>query len=335
MGSLLGRLVREGRLGRSRNGKALSIRQLAERLGVHHSYLSRIERGDDVGLRPEKLVKLAELLGLDSHFVLAVAGIVPERLREAIFDNRTAFIAFARNVLHGEQEPGAGDARTGEMYGPNWRIAYADEADLVRCLVSSMSREGWIVSQLAVETLAAALAATPPPFCDVGLKRGVANAGGVRSMRIVRRQLPRQRGGVALVRCSPRVGTGKVRTALNLLRCLHPGFGVRVQVLDGFGIELFDSRSEVGMQEESDDTRRAGGAEGGTDGGFALQERACRVAVTEGHGDPGCDRLTVWVLSVSLFFSWNEMDAFTVFVSAVGDAAQPPGMIAAQPTGKE
>jgi transcriptional regulator with XRE-family HTH domain len=320
MGRLLGRLVREARLERSRGGKPLSIRQLADRLGVHHSYLSRIERGDDVCLKPDKLLKLAELLSIDHHLMLAMAGIVPERLREAIFDNRKAFTSFVRNVLRDDQSPCcARDAYAEDRARRCWRIAYADDAELLLRLAEAMSREGWIVSRLALDHLATALELADAPFCDVGLGRGVANTAGVRSLRIFRQQGAGGTGKEAVVYRSRRVGTGKVRTVVNLFRRMRHAFGARVQVADGFDVVVFDSCADREAAEEDAGPFRPSGG----NGGFPLQAGARNCpAPADGGGAPH-GGLTTPVLSVCMCFQWDEMDAFSVFVNAGNGLAQP------------
>jgi HTH-type transcriptional regulator, competence development regulator len=61
-----------------------SVRQVAERLGIEASYLSKVER--DIGSPPaeDTLVRLASDLGLDADVVLALAGKVSRDLRDAI-----------------------------------------------------------------------------------------------------------------------------------------------------------------------------------------------------------------------------------------------------------
>ncbi|WP_116305308.1 helix-turn-helix domain-containing protein [Nitratidesulfovibrio sp. HK-II] len=319
MGRLLGRLVREARLERNLGGKPLSIRQLADRLGVHHSYLSRIERGDDVCLKPDKLLKLADLLGMDHHLVLAVAGIVPERLREAIFDNRKAFTSFVRNVLRDDPSPCIRDVHAEDRARRCWRIAYADDADLLLRLADAMSREGWIVSRRALDHLAAALALAEPSFCDVGLGRGVVNTAGMRSLRIFRRHDAGGKGRLAVVYRSRRTGTGTVRTVVDLFRRMRHAFGVRVQVTDGFDVVVFDSCADrEAAREDAGPFRPFGG-----NGGFPLQAGARNCPVPVDGGDAPHGGLTTPVLSVCMCFQWDEMDAFSVFVDAGKGFAQP------------
>jgi HTH-type transcriptional regulator, competence development regulator len=80
----LGAFLRERREGLRAEDPSYSVRQVAERLGIQPSYLSKVER--DIGSPPseETLVRLAADLGLDADVVLALAGKVSGDLREAI-----------------------------------------------------------------------------------------------------------------------------------------------------------------------------------------------------------------------------------------------------------
>jgi len=65
-------------------GRAFSLRQVAGRIGMQPSYLSRIERGTDIPPSEEKLIGLARELDLDPDVVLAMAGKVSSELQEII-----------------------------------------------------------------------------------------------------------------------------------------------------------------------------------------------------------------------------------------------------------
>lgn len=80
----LGEFLRERREALRADDASYSVRQVAGRLGIEPSYLSKVER--DIGSPPseETLVRLAADLGLDADVVLALAGKVSSDLREAI-----------------------------------------------------------------------------------------------------------------------------------------------------------------------------------------------------------------------------------------------------------
>ncbi|HZD06173.1 MAG TPA: helix-turn-helix domain-containing protein, partial [Longimicrobiales bacterium] len=80
----LGSFLRERREALRREDPRYSVRQVAGRVGIEPSYLSKVER--DIGSPPgeETLVRLAGDLGEDPDVVLALAGKISSDLREAI-----------------------------------------------------------------------------------------------------------------------------------------------------------------------------------------------------------------------------------------------------------
>jgi transcriptional regulator with XRE-family HTH domain len=65
----LGRILRE-----ARRKAGLSARELADRVGVHPSTVTLIERAEVEEPRPAKLTRLAEALDLDAADLLTLAG---------------------------------------------------------------------------------------------------------------------------------------------------------------------------------------------------------------------------------------------------------------------
>lgn len=64
----VGGMIRE-----ARQARGISLRQLASKVGIHFSHLSKIENGkDQIGRKP--LVKIAEELGVDPDLMLGEAG---------------------------------------------------------------------------------------------------------------------------------------------------------------------------------------------------------------------------------------------------------------------
>jgi transcriptional regulator with XRE-family HTH domain len=63
------------RVERERAG--LSQRQLASRVGVHHSYLARLESGDHANPSPDVVQRIADVLELDPTDLYAYIGVVP------------------------------------------------------------------------------------------------------------------------------------------------------------------------------------------------------------------------------------------------------------------
>jgi HTH-type transcriptional regulator, competence development regulator len=94
----LGELIRTRREELRRDDLAYSVRQVAERLGVQPSYLSKVER--DIGSPPseETLVRLAHDLALDADVVLAYAGKISRDVREAIRRRPQLFAQLIREL---------------------------------------------------------------------------------------------------------------------------------------------------------------------------------------------------------------------------------------------
>lgn len=94
----LGELLRNRREDLRRNDVAYSVRQVAERLGVQPSYLSKVER--DIGSPPaeDTLVRLAQDLGLDADLVLAYAGKISRDVRDVIRRRPQLFAQLIREL---------------------------------------------------------------------------------------------------------------------------------------------------------------------------------------------------------------------------------------------
>lgn len=77
-----------------RKAKNLSLRALAEAVGVSFTYISKIENGKlDFGDYPSEdlIQKLAAALGADEDELLLLARKVPPEIRERVFERPDAF----------------------------------------------------------------------------------------------------------------------------------------------------------------------------------------------------------------------------------------------------
>ena len=75
-GVQLGEVIKRGR-----EALRLSIRQLAETVDVHHSFLSRLESGDYQTAKPAFLQRLSKVLEIDERDLFSLAGLdAPEGL---------------------------------------------------------------------------------------------------------------------------------------------------------------------------------------------------------------------------------------------------------------
>jgi len=79
-----GNYVREKREKLRETDSSFSLRQVATRIGVEPSYLSKVERGDQPPPSEEKIKALAEDLNENPDVLLAMAGKVSSELQEII-----------------------------------------------------------------------------------------------------------------------------------------------------------------------------------------------------------------------------------------------------------
>ncbi|MGD8360589.1 MAG: helix-turn-helix transcriptional regulator [Gemmatimonadota bacterium] len=79
-----GRFVRERREALRKEDPGFSVRQVAQRLGIQPSYLSKVERGEVAPPSEATIQKLASELAVDSDGLLALAGKVSSDLQEVI-----------------------------------------------------------------------------------------------------------------------------------------------------------------------------------------------------------------------------------------------------------
>jgi transcriptional regulator with XRE-family HTH domain len=98
MGNTFGQRVRERRVALSGKEQEYSLRQVAKRVGVTPSFLSKVERGDLPPPSEEKIKRLAEVLEENPDLLLAVAGKVSSDLREAIVKRPQLFAELIRQV---------------------------------------------------------------------------------------------------------------------------------------------------------------------------------------------------------------------------------------------
>ena len=98
MSEALGSFLRERREALRATDPRYSVRQVAERVGIEPSYLSKVERGIGSPPAEETLVRLARELGLDADVVLALAGKVSSDLQEAIRKRPQLFAELIRTV---------------------------------------------------------------------------------------------------------------------------------------------------------------------------------------------------------------------------------------------
>jgi len=94
----LGSYLRQRREELRLEDRSYSVRQVADRVGIEPSYLSKVER--DIGSPPaeDTLRRIAEELDLDADVVLALAGKVSEDLQAAIRRRPQLFAELIREL---------------------------------------------------------------------------------------------------------------------------------------------------------------------------------------------------------------------------------------------
>ncbi len=94
----LGPYVRERRESLRRGDRSYSLRQVAMRVGIEPSYLSKLERGQPAPLSEEKVIALAGELGEDPDVLLALAGKVSSDVQDAIRKRPRLFAQLIREL---------------------------------------------------------------------------------------------------------------------------------------------------------------------------------------------------------------------------------------------
>ena len=93
-----GRTVRKLRERLRQEDARFSLRQVAGRVGIEPAYLSKIERGDVAPPSEATTVRLAEELGADRDWLLALAGKVSSDLQEIIRKRPELFADLIRQL---------------------------------------------------------------------------------------------------------------------------------------------------------------------------------------------------------------------------------------------
>src|SRR6516225_3232818 len=83
---------------REREAKEIGLREMAKKIGVSPTYLSKIERGDFDPPAEDKVRKIAEIIGRDADELLALAGRVASDLTEIIRQRPREMADFLRTA---------------------------------------------------------------------------------------------------------------------------------------------------------------------------------------------------------------------------------------------
>ena len=98
MNSQFGSYIRERREKLRETDKRFSVRQVANRIEVEPSFLSKVERGEVPPPSEAKIVLLAKDLGEDPDVLLALAGKVSSDLQAAIRKRPELFAGLIREL---------------------------------------------------------------------------------------------------------------------------------------------------------------------------------------------------------------------------------------------
>ncbi len=93
-----GTYVRNRREALRADDRTYSVRQVAGRVGIEPSYLSKIERGEQPPPGEATIVAIAAEIGEDPDILLALAGKVSTDLREAILKRPALFAELIREL---------------------------------------------------------------------------------------------------------------------------------------------------------------------------------------------------------------------------------------------
>jgi HTH-type transcriptional regulator, competence development regulator len=98
MKTYFGKFIREKREKLRKDDRKYSLRQVAMRIGVEPSYLSKLERGEQIHLSEEKIILLANELNEDPDVLLALCGKVSKDIQEIIRKRPELFSQMIRQL---------------------------------------------------------------------------------------------------------------------------------------------------------------------------------------------------------------------------------------------
>ena len=99
MDNIFGSYIREKREALRTEDRSYSLRQVAIRIGIEPSYLSKIERGEHQAyLKEEKIHALAHELNEDPDLLLALSGKVSQDIQEIIRKRPQLFSQLIREL---------------------------------------------------------------------------------------------------------------------------------------------------------------------------------------------------------------------------------------------
>ena len=98
MENTFGEYIRSRREELRKSDRSFSLRQVAGKIGIEPSFLSRVERGEPTSLSEEKIIALAGVLGEDPDVLLALSGKVSSDIQEVIRKRPQLFAQLIRDL---------------------------------------------------------------------------------------------------------------------------------------------------------------------------------------------------------------------------------------------
>lgn len=98
MKAAVGDFIRKKRESLKVSDKNYSLRQVANRIAIQPSFLSKIERGEPVSVSEEKIVALAKDLDIEPDVLLAMSGKVSSDIQEIIRKRPQLFAQLIRDL---------------------------------------------------------------------------------------------------------------------------------------------------------------------------------------------------------------------------------------------
>ena len=98
MENIFGSYIREKRETLKAEDSRYSLRQVAMRVGIEPSYLSKLERGEQKYLSEEKIIALADDLNEDHDILLALSGKISQDIQKIIRKRPKLFAQLIRDI---------------------------------------------------------------------------------------------------------------------------------------------------------------------------------------------------------------------------------------------
>lgn len=144
-----------------RKNARLSQRELAERVGVNFSYLSKIESGAMPPPSEQVIEKLADALGADKDELLLLAGKIPSDIARILMNKKTLQMLRSAKIKRKLGEtPERKKERVGSMSGFNWYKTLS-KAAIPIVLVAAMAVSLWFAAPQPAKALQVAFPTLP------------------------------------------------------------------------------------------------------------------------------------------------------------------------------